>query len=174
MRPVRSLTALALAVAVVWLAGGQVRADNKKSPDEAFIRTADAIGQAEVKLGQIAEQYGASDAVKKFGARMVEDHTRLGKELRDLAGNKGLNLPEGLDQKHQQLMDELSKLRRADFDRAYTKDMVEGHQKAIDQFETEAKSGQDADVKAWAEKSLPALREHLRMAQQIAKEVKGG
>jgi len=174
MRPIRVLAAMALAVIGLWLVNGQVRGDDKKSADQAFVRTADEIGQAEVKLGRIAEEYGASDAVKKFGARMIEDHTRLGKEIRDLASNKSINLPDGLDVKHQQLMDQLSKLRGVAFDRAYAQDMVEGHQKAIDQFETEAAKGQDPDVKAWAEKSLPALREHLRVAQQLAKEVKGG
>jgi putative membrane protein len=174
MRTARVLASLAIAMTGLWLLDGQVRADDKKSADQAFIRTADEIGQAEMKLGRLAEQNATSDAVKKFGARMVEDHMRLSKELRDLASQKGISLPDGLDQKHQQLMEQLTKLRGADFDRAYTGDMVEGHQKAIDQFETEAKSGQDPDVKAWAEKSLSTLREHLRMAQQLAKEIKGG
>ena len=53
-----------------------------------------------------------------------------------------------LDQKHQDLMDELSKLKGSEFDRAYTKDMVSGHEKAIEQFETEVKNGRDSDVKA--------------------------
>ncbi len=169
MRSVRLLAVLAVAALGFATANSQLSADDKKSPDQAFIRAANEIGQAEVKLGQLAEQSGMSDAVKKFGARMVEDHTRLGKELQNIATNKGIELPTGLDQQHQQLMDQLSKTRGAEFDRAYTADMVKGHQKAVDLFETEAKNGQDPDVKAWAEKSLSTLREHLRMAQQIAK-----
>ncbi len=71
------------------------------------------------------------------------------------------------------MFDELSKLKGSAFDQAYAKDMVSGHQKAIEQFEMEAKNGQDADVKAWAEKSLPTLREHLELAQAAVKDVKG-
>jgi putative membrane protein len=174
MRSIRVLAILSMAMICGWMSLGSLRADDKKSADQAFVRTADEIGQMEVKLGKIAEQYAANDSVKKFGARMVEDHSRMSKELRDLAANKGINLPDGLDQKHQQMMDQLTKLRAAEFDRAYSKDMVSGHQQAIDEFEAEVKNGQDPDLKAWAEKSLPTLREHLRMAQQVAGSVKGG
>ena len=69
-------------------------------------------------------------------------------------------------------MEELSKLKGAAFDQAYTKDMVAGHEAAIKQFEIEIKTGRDADVKAWAEKCLPTLREHLKLAQAAVEDVK--
>lgn len=56
---------------------------------------------------------------------------------------------------HQDLLDQLSKLKGIEFDRAYAKDMVTDHEKAIEQFEIEAKKGKDSDMKAWAEKWLP-------------------
>ena len=70
-------------------------------------------------------------------------------------------------------MDELSKLKGAEFDQAYTKDMVAGHESAIKQFEIEIKNGRDADVKAWAEKCLPTLREHLKLAREAVKDTNG-
>ena len=66
--------------------------------------------------------------------------------------------------KPKELCDQLSKLKGAGFDRAYSRDMVSGHEKAIERFEAEAKNGQDPAVKAWAEKWLPTLREHLKVA----------
>jgi putative membrane protein len=143
------------------------------SPDQTFIRAADQIDLAEVKLGKFAEEHAASAAVKKFGERMVRDHSSMNKELREITSKKGIAIAEQLDQKHQELMDQLSKLKGSEFDRAYTKDMVPGHEKAIEQFENEAKNGRDSDVKAWAEKWLPSLREHLKLAQDAVKDVKG-
>ena len=97
----------------------------------------------------------------------------MNKELRKITTKQGIALTEKLDPKHQELLDDLSKLKEAAFDQAYTKDMVAGHEKAIKLFENEAKTGRDADVKAWAEKCLPTLREHLKLAQAAVKDVKG-
>ena len=147
--------------------------DKAEIANQTFIRAADQIDLAEVKLGKFAEEHAANDAVKKFGERMVRDHSLMNKELHEITSKKGIKLEEGLDQKHQELMDELSKLKGSEFDRAYTKDMVSGHEKAIEQFEIEAKNGRDPDVKAWAEKWLPTLREHLTLAREAVKDVKG-
>ena len=97
----------------------------------------------------------------------------MNKELRDITSKQGIKLADVLDQKHQELMDDLSTLKGAGFDRAYTKDMVAGHEKAIALFQMEAKNGRDPEVKAWAEKCLPTLREHLKLAKAAVKDVKG-
>jgi putative membrane protein len=97
----------------------------------------------------------------------------MNKELKEITTKKGIVLTEQLGQKHQDLLNELSKLKGSEFDKAYTKDMVSGHEKAIELFEIEAKKGMDADVKAWAEKWLPTLREHLKLAQLAIKDVNG-
>ncbi len=139
--------------------------------DQAFVQAADQIDMAEVKTGKLAQTNAASDAVKKFAERMVTDHTKMNEELRAVASKKGITLAESLDPAHQELLDQLSSLKGAKFDQAYTKDIVAGHEQAIATLETEVKSGQDADVKAWAEKWLPTAREHLALAQEAANEV---
>ena len=144
---------------------------SKDKTDKAFLRAADQINLVDMKLGKAAQHHAASDAVKKYGERAVRDHASMNKELREITSKKGIKLANGLDQKHQDLIDEVSKLKGAEFDRAYTKDMVAGHEKAIDLFENEAKNGRDADVRAWADKCLPTLREHLKLAQAAVKDV---
>jgi putative membrane protein len=140
--------------------------------NEAFIRAADQISLAEMKLGKAAEERAASDVVRKFGMRTQRDHTLMNKELRQITTKQGIALTEKLDTQHHELLEELSKLKGTAFDQAYTKDMVAGHEAAIKQFEIEIKTGRDADVKAWAEKCLPILREHLKLAQAAAEDVK--
>ena len=144
-----------------------------KEANEAFVKAADQISLTEMKLGKFAEEHAASDVVKKFGERTEHDHALMNKELRQITTKQGIALTDTLDVKHQEMIDGLSKLKGSEFDQAYTKDMVAGHEAAIKQFELEAKNGQDAAVKTWAEKCLPMLREHLKLAEAAAKDVKG-
>lgn len=128
---------------------------------------------AEIQIGNLAKERASAAAVKQFGERLVRDHTSSSLELRMLAQKKGITLPTKLDQKHQELFDQLSKMKGAEFDRTYAKDMAKGHEKAIEKFETESKTGTDAEIKAWATKQLPTLREHLKMARDTEKAVGG-
>jgi putative membrane protein len=159
---------------VAKLPDNKDKADKEaKIANETFVRAADQINLAEMKLGKVAEENAKSDVVKKFGAQTVSDHSLMNKELRKITMKQGIALTEKLDPKHQEVLDDLSKLKEVAFDKAYTKDMVSGHEKAIEWFENEAKNGRDADVKSWAEKCLPTLREHLKLAQAAVKDVQG-
>src|SRR6185369_2414150 len=109
--------------------------------------------------------------VKAFGQRMVDDHSRAGNELKSLAAQKNVTLPTALDQQHQADVDKLSKLSGAAFDREYMSMMVKDHVEDVAEFEREAATGSDSDVKAWAGRTVPTLRQHLQMAQDAAAKV---
>ena len=172
-----SLTRLAAACALSFgLAGAAFAADNGQVPsaDKKFVEEAAIGGMAEVQMGNLAQQKAASDQVRQFGMRMVQDHTKANDELKQVASNKGLQIPTALDKKHQKLMDELSKKTGADFDKDYMSHMVDDHKKDVSDFKKEAQGGKDADVKAFAAKTLPTLQEHLQMAQTTNDAVKKG
>jgi len=139
--------------------------------DHDFLKLAAEIDQAEIKLGKLAQEHAASAALKKFGERMVADHSKMNKSLLEIAKTQKLSSTQQLDKKHQELCEQLSKLKGAEFDRAFVNHMVSGHEKALQCFEAEAKNGQDPNVKAWAEKWVPTLREHLKLAKETMKEV---
>jgi putative membrane protein len=124
---------------------------------------------AEVELGRLATQKASSPEVKQFGQRMVDDHTKANDELKTLAQGKSITIPTDLDAKHQATRDRLSKLSGAAFDRAYMQEMVADHRKNVDEFRKQSQSGKDAEVKAWAAKTLPTLEEHLKMAQSASR-----
>jgi putative membrane protein len=147
--------------------GGLARAER------GFIMTAARDGMAEVDLGKLAAERGSADAVKQLGQRLADDHTKANDELKNLAQQKGITLPTDLDAKHKQLRDRLAKLNGADFDRAFVNEVVRDHQKDVNAFKREAGRAKDPDVKAWADKTLPTLEEHLKMAQQAQAQVKG-
>lgn len=137
------------------------------SKDHDFVMDAAVGGLMEVELGRIAAQQGASEAVKQFGQRMVDDHSKANAELMSLAQSKGMTLPTALDDKHRQQVTKLSAMTGADFDRAYAKMMLSDHKKDVADFEKQSTKGADPDLKAFAAKTLPTLREHLQMAQAL-------
>lgn len=135
--------------------------------DQLFAHEIAVGGAAEVDFGRLAEQKGG-DPVKTFGRRMVEDHSKLNRELADLAKADNIALPRGLDQEHATMQDTLRKLSGADFDRAYIPGQIVEHQKAAQLLEYEIGSGQDAELKSFASRALLIVMQHLEMAQAIA------
>ncbi|MDQ3712135.1 MAG: DUF4142 domain-containing protein [Acidobacteriota bacterium] len=136
--------------------------------DLAFMNDAAPGGMAEVELGKMAAKQASSNDVKQFGQKMVEDHSKANDELKQLAAQKKVMLPPGVMPAHKQLMEKLSKLSGADFDKEYVKAMVEAHEKDVAAFENVSKTAADADVKAFATKTLPTLKMHLEMIKAMA------
>jgi putative membrane protein len=141
--------------------------------DRAFVVNAGMAGMAEVEHGRLATEKAVSAKVKDFGEHMIADHSLAGNELKSLAATKQITLPTSLDPTHQAAHDKYARLSGGEFDRAYMQDMVADHQKAVAEFTTEANTGKDPEVKAWAGKTLPALQAHLKMAQDLQKELGG-
>lgn len=139
-----------------------------KNPDRRFMTEAAQGGMAEVELGRIAAERASNEEVKRFGQRMVDDHTKANQELMQLAQSKGVALPTEMDSSHRSMRDRLGKLSGAEFDREYMRGQVKDHEKTVALFEREAQQGKDAEAKAWAEKTLPTLREHLQQARDLA------
>jgi putative membrane protein len=147
------------------------KAAGKAMSDQQFVMNVAKDGMAEVELGKLAADKASSADVKKFAQKMVDDHSKANDELKTLAQNKNITLPAAPDAAHKAHVDRMSKLSGEAFDRAYMQDMVKDHQKAVQAFRMESQSGKDADVKAWAAKTLPTLEEHLKMAQDANKAV---
>lgn len=140
--------------------------------DLDFMNQAAPGGMAEVELGRMAASQGLSKEVKAFGQKMVEDHSKANQELMALAAQKKVTLPPDVMPKHKELMAKLSKLKGAEFDREYVKAMVEDHEKDVTAFAATANNAVDADVKAFAAKTLPTLRMHLQMIKDIQSRMK--
>ena len=141
---------------------------NVPAADKKFMREAAEGGLAEVELGKLATEKASSEEVKKFGQRMVDDHSKANEELKQLASSKNVNLPNEVSAKDKMTKERLSKLSGESFDRAYMQDMVKDHKKDVADFSRESKSAKDTDVKQFASKTLPTLKDHLKEAEGIA------
>lgn len=145
---------------------------NRMTMDNGFMTKAAQGGLAEVELGRLATTHASNAQVKQFGQRMVDDHSKVNNELRQIAAKDGVTLPTTINSKDQAEMDKLSSLNGSDFDKAYMEDMVKDHRADIAEFKKEADSGADPSLKAFAAKTLPTLQEHLTLAQSTEREVK--
>jgi putative membrane protein len=139
-------------------------ADLSKS-DTSFINKAASGGMAEVQAAQLAQQKSQDAKVKEFADKMVTDHTANNKQLASLAEQKGVTVPTALDAKDQKQLDKLSSLDGAKFDKAYLKAQVRDHEAMLKLLQHEAKSGKDADLKSFAEQTIPTVQDHLTMAK---------
>lgn len=155
--------------------GPQMRASEgamggASSADKSFVKTALRGGMAEVELGQLAAQKGSSEDVKQFGQKMVEDHTKLGDQMKEVAGKIGVTPPTMLSPMDKALEVKLKALSGDDFDQAYIKAMVKDHQKDLAEFKKEAGSGTSAEVKNAASQGADVIAEHLSRIQKIAQQ----
>jgi len=139
--------------------------------DTKFAKEAASGGMAEVQMGQLAVQNASNEQVKKFGQRMVDDHSKANDQLKGIAAKDNITLPSELDAKDQATLKRLQGLKGTAFDRAYMQDMVKDHQHDVSDFQKEASNGSNPDLKAFASQTLPTLQEHLKMAQDASSAV---
>ena len=134
-----------------------------------FVQKAAMSYMYEVEAGKIASQKGKSDAVKTFGQMMVDAHSKTSEELKGIVASESIkvDLPAKLDAKHQKLIDDLNGASDADFDKTYAKQQVDGHQDAVSLFDAYAKKGDNAALKAFAQKTLPVIQQHLDEAKKL-------
>ncbi len=151
--------------------GGASMSKSNMKPDERFVKEAASGGMAEVKLGKLAEEKGANEAVKNFGARMVQDHSKADDQLKSAASQSNMNVPEKIDAQDEATYNRLSKLSGAAFDREYAKLMVTDHTHDIAAFRSEALHGENSSIKEFASQTLPTLQEHLKLARNMEKSV---
>jgi putative membrane protein len=135
------------------------------SADRRFLLDAASAGMAEVQAGQLAAQKAQDPEVREFAQKMVDAHTASNAELMKLASARNVTPPSEPDRTHRNALDRLRKQSSAEFDRAYMKQQVAEHEKAVSLFEKQAKGGRDPELKDFAAKRLPTLREHLKLAR---------
>jgi len=142
------------------------------SDDAKFATTAANGGLAEVALGKLALTKTTNQSIKDFANMMVTDHSKINDQLAVIAKAKNITLPAEPDSAHLKKADDLSKLSEADFDKQYVSAMIEGHKKTLDLMNNEAKSGTDADLKAFAAQTAPMVQMHLDAINKIKDNLK--
>ena len=156
------LTVAALSVAGVAMAedAPAAKSSSLSVKDKTFMKKAAKGGMMEVAMGNLAEQNGQSEDVKLFGKRMVTDHSKANDELKSIASQKGVQLPSK------------EPTTKWSSDKAYMDAMVKDHEKDLAEFQEEAKSGSDPDVKKFVEDTAKVVQEHLDLAKETQSKLK--
>jgi len=144
-------------------------AANLSASDKMFVTKAAQGGLAEVQMAQLAQQKASSDDVKKFAQSMIDDHTPNNEQLMKLATAKGLTPPTDPNAMQQKKLTQLQGLSGAKFDKAYVNVQVMAHSMMLKEMQKEARSGKDADLKSFADQTVPTVEHHLSMAQGLKK-----
>lgn len=153
------------------------RASNDSAPStntnaSNFMTKAASGGMLEVQLGQMAQQKGVNQRVKDFGLMMIRDHSKNNEEMKQIAQQKGLTLPQTLSDDNQKMVDKLSKEQGNDFDKAYVDMMEKDHKEDIDEYNKAVNNIGDPMIKAYAKNTIPALQMHLDSVQALKKSMK--
>jgi len=157
-----------LAVGMAGSAIALLAAGPMSQSDRTFVIAAAEGGIAEVEMGKLALVQGSNQAVRDFGQRMVDDHTKAGDQLKSLAADSSINLPTNLKATDKTEIDRLRGLSGSDFDKAYMSLTLKDHRADLAAFEKEASSGRNPELRNFASATLPALKEHLGMAKRTS------
>jgi len=135
--------------------------------DAKFVTDALTAGMMEIEAGNVAINNGSTKEIKDFGQMMVSDHTGANDELHSIAATKNATIPLKLSESAQQHVNDMKNMKGKEFDDHYKQMMADDHQKAVAMFEDASKNCSDADLKAWATKTLPGLKSHLEAAKAL-------
>lgn len=158
----------ALCAATLILAAGALAQESKDEPltDEVFVKKAASGGLYEVQSSQIAQRRATDEDAKAFAQKMITDHTKANNELMRAASAAGFQVSRTLMPKHQMMIDKLSGLQEQEFDREYWTQQNQAHIETVKLFEQASKGLRDAELKSFASRTLPVLREHLAMTKE--------
>jgi putative membrane protein len=147
----------------------QARAD--VNTDKAFLAKASQGDYNEIQLSKLAISKTTNPDVKAFAEKMVREHTELEAKMKPFADKWGVPPATGFDADHQAIYDKLNGLSGPDFDKEYMKAMDDDHHKALDAFNDEVGSTQNAKFKATVEQGKSAVSAHTHMADSLAAKV---
>lgn len=135
------------------------------SVDQTFVNAAAGIDASEIQMAQMAESKARSSRIKAFAEKMVTDHNATTQQLTSIVQGKGATItPVPPDQ---ELGAKLAADKPRAFDRDYVNAQIAGHKAAIKVFQDEIDNGQDADLKKYAQATLPTLQQHLKLAERL-------
>ena len=141
--------------------------------DKSFMKEAMEGDMAEIQLAKVAQQKASSDQVKQFAQRMIDDHTKLDAQMKPMAMQFGVEAPTDLSAKHKSVQSKLQGLSGNQFDQEYIKAMVNDHREDDQAFLREQTAAKDPTVKNAVTQAEPIIADHLRMAQDVEKSIKG-
>jgi putative membrane protein len=136
-----------------------------------FINQVTSVNMMEVKLCKLAEQISTSGQVKQFATMLENDNTKASKQLNNIADKNNISVNGGIEPDYRKNVDDLSKLIGLSFDKEYIKIIINEQTNDVNKFEQASSMIKDINLKNWIDKTLPEMKNHLKAAQDIQKDL---
>lgn len=160
----------AAAMAAILSAPLALAANTTKA--DTFMQKAIAGNLAEIKVGQLAQQKGATEGVRHFGAVLEQDHSKANSQAMSTASSMGVTVPAAPSAKEQAEYQHLASLSGSEFDKAFVEAMLKDHKKDIKEYKKESKAA-NGPAASYAEQILPDLHKHLQIAESLEHQPSG-
>jgi len=137
---------------------------------DQFIKKAWNINQFEIDAGKEAKNKAkGAQGLEDYAEMIIDDHTKMNDDLKSILQktSAGADLPKGLDNEHQQKLNQLKTGGDKDFTRQFRAQQIKGHQEALRLFQSYASNGDNAELKSWAQSSVAMLQRHLDRAEKL-------
>jgi putative membrane protein len=143
----------------------QQGAARKAPTTKQFLTEAAQASQAEIKMGQLAQQKGTTTQVKELGARLVNDHTNLYNQIHQIASSQNITVPDKPNATQEKQISRLESLSGEKFDRAFLLDQERDHRRVMNLFQRET-NNPNSQVAELAKNTIPTLRTHMQLSRQ--------
>lgn len=165
------ILAVLIGAVVYWVPAAAKTGASAKS-DEAFLAAAAQADMTIVHIGKMAQERAETPKLKDFANTLVQDHTNNYQELTELAAKAGAPIPKGIDKQNDRTIDTLGHYKGKNFDHAFLENQAMEHERLVNAFKHEAEHGSNPDIKAYANKALPTIEQHLHDAENLLKQKK--
>lgn len=135
--------------------------------DALFMAEAASASMLEVQLGEAATQTAVSPEVRDLAQELVQSNQKMLNELQQIASESNFVLPSTLGARHHELYQEITAKSGIAFDLAYVNRLTGQQKELLDRYEDMAKNGKVMEVKQFASKQLPLLRQQLKMVEDL-------
>lgn len=139
--------------------------------DALFVAEAASAAMLQLRLSEAASEKAVSPEVKELAQRMQEDHQRILTDLQDMSGQSMFVLPQELGNSHQKVYDDVTERSGIGFDLSYVKEVNKQHDNLLDRYSDIADNGNDMEVKVFASKQLPLIRQHIELTDKISDQI---
>jgi putative membrane protein len=134
---------------------------------QQFATTAASSNMFEVESSKLAQKQAQRADVKSFAEKMIQDHTKASKDLEAAAKKAGIQVPAGMEQQHQAMLQSLQGIQRPNFDTSYIQAQFQAHDEAVQLFSSYSQSGDNAELKRFASEKLPTLKQHHSAVEKL-------
>ena len=167
--PILVATLLLCATGSASMAQDTATSAQSTAAAKEFVEKAGPSGLAEVEMGELGAKKAKNGQVEAFAKQMVADHTKANQELVTAIKGKGIQVPSSRTAMHKATVEKFQQQDAGKtFDHDYMQQMIEDHKAAVELFEAAADDEKlDLDLRSYAKRILPTLRDHLQQAQTI-------